>query len=180
MNPFIQAKSSLSIERVVEYYGIKLTKNKSRCPFHKEKTDSFSINRSKQIFKCFGCGVAGDIITFTSKLFNLRNIDAVKKLSEDFNLGLFDENISRKQRIKAKRIEIKINKEKVKLENAKKEHSNAAENYALFDRFCIDLKPEYPNIPSDEWLIYNELRIEWWEKLKEGEVKLWKLRNLQK
>ena len=37
------------------------------CPFHNEKTPSFSVNQTRQIYKCFGCGVGGNVITFLQK-----------------------------------------------------------------------------------------------------------------
>ena len=51
------------------------------CPFHGEKTTSFYINTSKQIYKCFGCGEGGDVINFVMRIENLDFMDAVKLLA---------------------------------------------------------------------------------------------------
>ena len=42
------------------------------CPFHHEKTPSFSVHPKKNIFKCFGCGIGGDVIEFTRMFYNTR------------------------------------------------------------------------------------------------------------
>ena len=52
------------------------------CPFHNEKTPSFTVSRDKQFFKCFGCGEGGNVITFVMKMENLPFIDAVRLLAE--------------------------------------------------------------------------------------------------
>lgn len=52
------------------------------CPFHAEKTPSFSVNQKKQIFKCFGCGESGDAISFLMKRNNIDFIESVKKLCD--------------------------------------------------------------------------------------------------
>src|SRR5579884_591460 len=52
------------------------------CPFHSEKTPSFHVHPDKGFFKCFGCGVGGDVITFLSKLENLAFPDAVRMLAQ--------------------------------------------------------------------------------------------------
>jgi len=52
------------------------------CPFHNEKTPSFSVSREKQIFKCFGCGEGGNVISFVMKIENLPFLDAVRMLAE--------------------------------------------------------------------------------------------------
>ena len=41
------------------------------CPFHSEKTPSFTVSREKQLFHCFGCGAGGDVITFIMRIENL-------------------------------------------------------------------------------------------------------------
>ena len=51
------------------------------CPFHKEKTPSFSVSATKQIFKCFGCGESGNAISFIMKYEGLEFPDAVRRLA---------------------------------------------------------------------------------------------------
>ena len=52
------------------------------CPFHKEKSPSFSVSPDKQIFHCFGCGVGGNVIHFVSKIENLSFRETVEMLAE--------------------------------------------------------------------------------------------------
>ncbi len=52
------------------------------CPFHSEKTPSFVVSPEKQIFKCFGCGVAGDVVTFYMKIKGISFWEALKELGE--------------------------------------------------------------------------------------------------
>ena len=51
------------------------------CPFHTEKTPSFSVNRNKQFFHCFGCGISGNAISFLMNLNNLEFVEAVEDLA---------------------------------------------------------------------------------------------------
>lgn len=63
------------------------------CPFHHEKTPSFSVSADKQIYKCFGCGEAGNVITFVMKTKNLTFPEAVKVLADKANIDLeLDDN----------------------------------------------------------------------------------------
>jgi len=89
INIFYEVKQRISIKEVVEYYGIHIdNKDTALCPFHSEKTPSFKVFQADNSFYCFGCGLGGDVITFTMRLFNLTNIEAVKKLDVDFRLNL--------------------------------------------------------------------------------------------
>lgn len=56
------------------------------CPFHNEKTPSFTVTPSRQIFKCFGCGEGGDVIAFLMKINNQSFVDVIKEQAN--NLGI--------------------------------------------------------------------------------------------
>ncbi len=56
------------------------------CPFHQEKTPSFSVSISKGIFKCFGCGKAGNVVNFLMEYEGLGYIEALKQLAERFSV----------------------------------------------------------------------------------------------
>lgn len=84
-----KVKELADIVKVCEVYGIKLSRShKGTCPFHKEDTPSFSVSPKKQIFKCFGCGEAGDSIALVSKLLNVNNYEAAKHINSTLALGV--------------------------------------------------------------------------------------------
>ena len=58
------------------------------CPFHNEKSPSFSVSPDKQIFHCFGCGVGGNVITFVSKIEGLNFVETIQMLAERANIQL--------------------------------------------------------------------------------------------
>lgn len=72
------------------------------CPFHNEKTPSFTVYLDTQSFYCFGCGAGGDVITFIRRIENLGYIDAVKSLAQRAGMALpedgFDDVISKRRR----------------------------------------------------------------------------------
>ena len=61
---------------------------KGLCPFHKEKTPSFSVSESRQYFTCFGCGASGDVFEFMKRYYNMDFPDAVEKLAERYNVKM--------------------------------------------------------------------------------------------
>jgi DNA primase len=62
------------------------------CPFHKEKSPSFNVNPSRQIFRCFGCGKGGDVFAFVKEYENLDFMDAVRRLAERARIPLEMDN----------------------------------------------------------------------------------------
>ena len=72
------------------------------CPFHNEKTPSFTVYPATQSFYCFGCGAGGDAITFVKKSENLDYLDAVKTLAQRAGLQMpqegFDDSLSKRRR----------------------------------------------------------------------------------
>lgn len=84
-----EVKERANIVKVAELYGLKLNRAyKCVCPFHKEKTASFSISPQKQIWKCFGCGKGGDVISLVSELLNINALEAAKSINYTLGLGL--------------------------------------------------------------------------------------------
>ncbi len=82
-----QLKSSVDIVKVVGEY-VRLRKSGAGprwtglCPFHTEKTPSFSVHQSHQFYKCFGCGAGGDVIKFVMEIERLSFFEALKLLAE--------------------------------------------------------------------------------------------------
>ena len=79
-----------------------------KCPFHHEKTASFSVNSSNQFFYCFGCHKSGDVISFTMEIESLDFNDAVKFLAERVKMPLpevrYDDEKIREQKKQKERI----------------------------------------------------------------------------
>ena len=75
------------------------------CPFHNDKNPSFSVSQEKQIYKCFSCGEAGNVVTFVMKQMNMNYVEALKYLAEkaniplDLNEGKVNSSINRKKEI---------------------------------------------------------------------------------
>lgn len=66
------------------------------CPFHKEKTPSFHVNSKDGYYKCFGCGEAGDVITFIEKYKNYSFQEAVEYLADRANITLQEASVKKK------------------------------------------------------------------------------------
>ncbi len=77
-------KSKNDIVDVMREYGVNVDeKGKADCPFHSEKTrGGFSVHKEKQIFKCFSCGVSGNVITFIQKKTGCSFLEAIQKLAD--------------------------------------------------------------------------------------------------
>lgn len=84
---------------------VKLTKKGSTyfglCPFHNEKSPSFSVTPSKQMYYCFGCGQGGNVFTFTMKYENMTFTEAVKFLADKAGVNLPEQEYSAEEKKKA-------------------------------------------------------------------------------
>lgn len=69
----------------------------ARCPFHNEKTPSFSLDANKGVYHCFGCGVGGNAFTFLMELEGLTYVEAVERLAAQFGVTLRYEQMSTRQ-----------------------------------------------------------------------------------
>jgi len=65
--------------------------HKGLCPFHNEKTPSFVVSEDKQIYTCFGCGAAGDVIQFVEQYYNLDFRGAMEKLADEYGIPIRDQ-----------------------------------------------------------------------------------------
>ncbi len=68
------------------------------CPFHNEKTPSFSVSASKQMYHCFGCGVGGNVFTFVMEYENYTFLEALRFLAERAGIALPEQELSEEQR----------------------------------------------------------------------------------
>ncbi|MTI66011.1 MAG: DNA primase [Firmicutes bacterium] len=102
------------VDVISEYVNLKRTGSnyKGLCPFHNEKTPSFVVSPSKQIYHCFGCSEGGDVIKFIMEYQNLDFIEALQLLAERVNINLDDKKLKRnsKENKKRKRL-FEINRE---------------------------------------------------------------------
>ncbi|HMM87338.1 MAG: DNA primase [Gammaproteobacteria bacterium] len=73
------------------------------CPFHAEKTPSFSVSPVKQFFHCFGCGASGDAIRFLTEHLGLSFVEAVHELAQQAGLSVPDDDVTPEQRARAAR-----------------------------------------------------------------------------
>jgi DNA primase len=71
------------------------------CPFHGEKSPSFSVSPSKQFYHCFGCGVSGDAIKFLTEHAGMTFIEAVKDLAQQYGLQVPEDDVSPQDRARA-------------------------------------------------------------------------------
>ena len=109
-----EVKSSNDIVDVISQY-ISLKRSGRNyfglCPFHNEKSPSFSVSPDKQIFHCFGCGVGGNVISFISKIEGIGFKESIEVLAERANIKLptIDNSIdSKKEELKAKVYKVNI------------------------------------------------------------------------
>lgn len=101
-----ELKSRNNIVSVISKYTPLEKKGRNfwgRCPFHIEKTPSFSVNEMDQYYYCFGCKAAGDVIKFVSDIESISYVDAIKMIADWSGMEIPYDEASREQAIKQKK-----------------------------------------------------------------------------
>jgi DNA primase len=73
------------------------------CPFHSEKTPSFSVNQERGFFHCFGCKESGDVISFVMKYHSLTFVDALKELAQRYGIAMEEKELAPAERARAEK-----------------------------------------------------------------------------
>ena len=123
------------IESVISQYVVLKKQGRSLvglCPFHSEKTPSFSVSPDKQLFYCFGCSTGGDVVTFIMKIENLSYPEAVAFLAEKVGLPLPEGEVDDSQAKLKNRI-YEINRETARFFHAalNSESGKIAQDYII-------------------------------------------------
>jgi DNA primase len=127
------------------------------CPFHSEKSPSFSVNADKQIFHCFGCGAGGNALSFVMKYHGISFPEAARMLARKYNVVLETESMdpARKKQVLVKESLLRLNKKVMSLytgvlnETAK---GKAARDYLENRGMTRDIIDEfYLGLAHDAW-----------------------------
>ena len=149
MTLFEQVKGCVTARQAAEHYGIKVKGNgMACCPFHKDRHPSMKADK---IYHCFACGVGGDAIDFTARLFGISQYEAAKKLVEDFGLNIKVGNRSKYERTPRNRAPLKQKQSKVvmireKLEQWLKHATDVLIRYLKWIQFWKEFYR-----PEEEW-----------------------------
>lgn len=132
------------------------------CPFHNEKSPSFSVSRSKQMFYCFGCGAGGNVFTFVMQYENYSFQEAVKLLADRAGINLpeieYGEEVKKRESKKARLLE--VNKEAAKYFYYQLRAKNGQAGYQylkkrqLSDDTIKKFGLGYANVTSDDLVRY--------------------------
>lgn len=152
MNFADEIKQRVSMIEMLRHYGIETNRSGfCRCPFHQERSASFKAYPGSRGFYCFGCNESGSVIDFVMKFFGLTFGDAIKKINEDFSLGLpIGEKPDRRSHLEMNR-QAFMRKRAVDAERAEQERLDNA-YWAAFDEWkrLDDNKRNYaPKTPTE-------------------------------
>lgn len=132
------------------------------CPFHSEKTPSFSVNRSRQIYKCFGCGEGGNVVTFVMKYENCTFPEAIKQLAEKVGVALpemeYSEEAKRRETRRQRLLEVNREAAKFYFYQLRTPHGANAKEYLdkrqLSDEVRKNFGLGYAPVRGEELLMY--------------------------
>ena len=154
-----EIRESIPIDQVIgEYVSLKKagTNFKGLCPFHEEKTPSFSVTPNKGIFKCFGCGEGGNVFTFLMKHENLSFVESVQFLArrQGIDISGYLDKKNNENIVKARDRIIEINKLALKYfqEVLKHEIGSKARDYLVHRSVTKETKDFFQiGYAPDKW-----------------------------
>jgi DNA primase len=131
------------------------------CPFHSEKTPSFSVNIERQIYHCFGCGAGGGVINFIREIENLTYVDAVHFLAKRAGLTVPDDTVSQEVRNRRARL-LELNREAARFfyEALKSPGGEAAREYLARRSITPDFATRFGiGFAPDSWSALSDAMI---------------------
>ena len=176
MSAYDEILSSSNIVNILEYYGLKVNRNKCTCPFHNDTHPSMMVNTSKGIAKCFACGSGGNVVSFIQKYETeinhneISTVEAMQKaidiqhlnivLSQNNNIPLTEEQKKQKTLSNILKDAITICENNLKTKNIDGERTldylksrNLSEQ--IINNFHIGFNPTYDNITNNLLSKYN-------------------------
>ena len=176
MSAYDEILSSSNIINILEYYGLKVTRNKCTCPFHNDTHPSMMVNTSKGIAKCFACGSGGNVVSFIQKYETeinhnaISTVEAMQKaidiqhlnivLSQNNKIPLTEEQKKQKTLYNILKDAITICENNLKTKNIDGERTldylksrNLSEQ--IINNFHIGFNPTYDNITNNLLSKYN-------------------------
>lgn len=157
---------------IVDVIGnyVKLTKRGSSyvglCPFHKEKTPSFSVNSDNQFYHCFGCGAGGNVISFIMEYEGYNFVDAVKFLADRINYSLpeiqYSDEMNKKRELKQKLYDIHKTAARFYYDMLMSDSGKAAVQYLDKRQITIPIRKKFGMgySPIAKGALYNKLKEE--------------------
>ncbi len=161
-----ELRNKAPIEDVISPY-VSLKRNgrlyRGLCPFHNEKTPSFTVFTDTQSFYCFGCGAGGDIINFISKIENIEYTEAVKLLADRYGVQMPEADYDDTFSTRRKKI-LEINREAARFYNSylMSEKGKAGLDYLMGRGYTAKTIKKFGlGYAPDAWdELYNHLRGE--------------------
>lgn len=176
MSAYDEILSSSNIVNILEYYGLKVNRNKCTCPFHNDTHPSMMVNTSKGIAKCFACGSGGNVVSFIQKYETeinhnaISTVEAMQKaidiqhlnivLSQNNNIPITEEQKKQKTLSSILKDAIIICENNLKNQNIDGEKTldylksrNLSEQ--IINNFHIGFNPTYNNITNNLLSKYN-------------------------
>ena len=178
-------KQQVTMREVAERYGFAISTRSKKilCPFHNDSKPSMQIYAGNKGWFCFVCNEGGSVIDFVMKYFGLSYVDAIKKLNEDFHLGLdIDKPLDEIEKKKA--VEEYRKRQEAMEAKRNREKTLFTAYHAALDRYCALDKMKMENTPVKDKngnykisrnYVYAIKRIdEAWNDVQEAAAKLYK------